>query len=150
MTTYFVDTSGLAKYYIPETGSNWMRMLIRPSSHAVVVISDATVVEMYSLINRRYQMGNITTAMFTAIQSAFLHHVTTRYLVEPIDTDVFIQARTLVMRHNLRTLDALQLSTAINAASTLNEVLTFVSADVHLVAAAQAEGFIVDNPNNYP
>ncbi|MCA0455530.1 MAG: type II toxin-antitoxin system VapC family toxin [Chloroflexi bacterium] len=150
MTTYYIDTSGLAKYYIPEVGTSWVRTLIRPSTNAVVVFSDATVVEMYSLINRRHKMGHLTSAMVNALQPAVLSHISTRYLVEPIDSTTFVQARTLVAKHDLRTLDALQLSAAISAAHTLNEVLTFISADVHLLAAAQAEGFIVDNPNNHP
>ncbi len=126
-----------------------MRMLIRPSSLPVVIICDATLVEMFSLLDRRRKMGNLTSTMVTAVQSSFLHHVTNRYLVEPVDTDVFVQARLLVTRHGLRTLDAVQLSAAINAAKTLGETLTFISADVNLLAAAQAEGFVIDNPNNH-
>lgn len=149
MTAYYVDTSGLAKYYIPEQGTNWMRTLIRPSSLPVVIICDATLVEMFSLINRRLKMGSLTSTMVNAIQTNFLHHVVNRYLVEPVDTDIFVQARLLVTKHNLRTLDAVQLSAALSAANSLGEILTFISADMNLLTAAQSEGFIIDNPNNH-
>ena len=125
-------------------------MLIRPSSQPVVIICDATIVEMFSLLNRRLKMGSLTSAMVTAVQASFLQHVTHRYLVEPIDTSVFPQARQLVTKHGLRTLDAVQLCAAINAAHSLGEILTFISADVNLLTAAQAEGFVIDNPNNHP
>jgi uncharacterized protein len=150
LTTYYVDTSGLAKYYIPEQGTGWMRMLIRPSSLPIVIICDATLVEMFSLLDRRRKMGNLTSTMVSAVQASFLYHVTNRYLVEPVDTDIFVQARGLVTKHGLRTLDAVQLSSAINVANSLGEILTFISADVNLLTAAQTEGFIIDNPNNHP
>ena len=124
-------------------------MLIRPSSLPVVIICDATLVEMFSLLDRRRKMGNLTSTMVNAIQTSFLHHVTNRYLVEPVDTGIFIQARLLVTKHGLRTLDAVQLSAAIGAANSLGEILTFISADVNLLTAARVEGFVIDNPNNH-
>jgi predicted nucleic acid-binding protein len=150
LTSYYIDTSGLAKYYIPEQGTGWMRMLIRPSALPIVVICDATLVEMFSLLDRRRKMGSLTPAMVTAVQASFLQHVKNRYLVEPVDTSIFIQARLLVTKHGLRTLDAVQLSAAVSAATTLGETLTFISADVNLLTAAQAEGLVIDNPNNHP
>ena len=125
-------------------------MLIRPSAMPVVIICDATLVEMFSLLDRRRKMGNLTAAMVTAVQTSFLDHVTNRYLVAPVDTTIFVQARLLVTRHGLRTRDALQLSAAMSVAKTLGEILTFISADVNLLTAAQTEGFIIDNPNNHP
>jgi uncharacterized protein len=150
LTSYYIDTSGLAKYYIAEQGTGWMRMLIRPSALPVVIICDATLVEMFSLLDRRRKNGSLTPAMIMAVQASFLQHVTSRYLVEPIDTAIFIQARLLVMKHGLRTLDAIQLSAAVSAATTLGEKLTFISADINLLTAAQAEGFVIENPNNHP
>ena len=125
-------------------------MLIRPSSLPIVVICDATLVEMFSLLDWRRKMGSLTSTMVTFVQTNFLSHVTNRYLVEPVDTDIFVQARGLVTKHSLRTLDAVQLSSAINAANSLGEIITFISADANLLTAAQAEGFIIDNPNNHP
>lgn len=124
-------------------------MLIRPSSLPVVIICDATLVEMFSLLERRRKMGSLTSTMVTAVQTSFLHHITNRYLVEPVDTNVFLQARSLVTKHSLRTLDAIQLSAAIDAANSLGEILTFISADVNLLTAAQSEGFVIDNPNSH-
>jgi predicted nucleic acid-binding protein len=150
LTSYYVDTSGLAKYYIPEQGTGWMRMLIRPSALPIIIICDSTPVEMFSLLDRRRKMGSITSVMAANVQNNFLNHVQNRYLVEPIDTNIFLHARNLVTKHGLRTLDALQLCAAISAANSLGEILTFISADVNLLTAAQAEGFIIDNPNNHP
>ena len=150
MTSYYIDTSRLAKYYIPEQGTGWMRTLIRPSALPDVIICDATLVEMFSLLDRRRKKGGLTKPMIAAVQTSILQHVTNRYLVEPVDTSTFVQARLLVMKHGLRTLDAVQLSAAINAGNTLGEILTFICADVNLLTAAQAEGFVIDDPNNHP
>ena len=48
--------------------------------------------------------------------------------------------------HPLRSLDAIQLASAITEASTLNDELLFITADAHLAAIAEDEGFRVINP----
>jgi hypothetical protein len=55
--------------------------------------------------------------------------------------------------HALRGSDAIQLAAAIEAnlaAAAVGEVLTLVSADAELNAAAVAEGLAVDDPNLHP
>jgi hypothetical protein len=60
----------------------------------------------------------------------------------------------LLERYVLRAYDAVQLASAIEArrqllvAETVGPV--FLAADNRLLVAAQAEGFVVDNPNNHP
>jgi predicted nucleic acid-binding protein len=59
-------------------------------------------------------------------------------------------ARQLVERHPLRAYDAVQLASAVNARQSLFSsptTITFLSADKQLLAAAQTEGFVTDNPN---
>jgi hypothetical protein len=42
------------------------------------------------------------------------------------------------------------LACALNAQATLQQPVTFVSADVKLLNAAVVEGFTIDNPNQHP
>ncbi|MFN8376018.1 MAG: type II toxin-antitoxin system VapC family toxin [Anaerolineae bacterium] len=80
----------------------------------------------------------------------FLLHYQDDYLVVPVETPIFQAAGNLVNQHKLRTLDAIQLASAIHTQQILGEPMTFVSADVNLLAAAAAEGFPTDNPHAHP
>ena len=144
MSIIFGDTSALAKRYLPEAGSGWMR---RIAVSSLLVIAELATVEMFSLLNRQCREGTITNEMKVAIQRVFLRHVETEYMVILSDASVHNHARALVDRHPLRTLDALQLASALRARAKLNAPLDFISADRNLLTAAAAEGFNVDNPN---
>ena len=70
-----------------------------------------------------------------------------------INGELIASAQALVTQHvalGLRTLDAIQLACALRAQTTLQQPITFVSADVKLLNAAIAEGFATENPNNHP
>lgn len=147
MTSYFIDTSALAKYYIPETGTIWLRQRIRPPAGNHVVISYLTTVEMVSLVARRQRNNPVN---LTGIRNSFLSHAFTRYELVEVNNATLASARTLIMKHDLRALDAIQLMCAINAAKVAKVSLTFLSSDQDLLAAAQAEGFSVDDPTLHP
>ncbi|MDZ4766916.1 MAG: hypothetical protein SGI73_20445 [Chloroflexota bacterium] len=53
-------------------------------------------------------------------------------------------------RYPLRTLDALQLASALVATNFLPDAPIFISADLKLLAAASAEGLPTDDPNAHP
>ena len=75
MSEFFVDTSALAKRYIPETGSAWVIGWIEPQAGNVVIISGITIVEMISLMVRREHEGHISTVDRISLQNDFLLHV---------------------------------------------------------------------------
>jgi uncharacterized protein len=66
---------------------------------------------------------------------------------------VLSRAQLVLERHPLRAYDALHLASALVANDQLVArnlaVLTFLAADHRLLAAATAEGFPIDNPNNH-
>jgi len=84
------------------------------------------------------------------LRGDFLLHVEREYLVISLDTDILVQASRLVAAHPLRTLDALQLASALEAMRALGRPPTFVSADRHLLAAATAVGLPTDDPHAHP
>jgi predicted nucleic acid-binding protein len=147
LSNYFVDTSALAKRYLVETGTNWIRDWTKASAGNVVIISEMTTIEMFSLLNRRVRENSISLQEMTRLQRAFLGHVNFEYLVVLSESPINILARNLVNKHPLRTLDAIQLASAIYARETLGESMTFVCADNQLLQFASVEGFSVDNPN---
>ncbi len=150
MSTFFVDTSAVAKRYLAEIGSAWVISWIEPPAGNVAVVAELTTVEMFTLIARRQREGTLSQPSATILQNDFLVHIETEYLTVPLDRSVLGLARTLTGKYPLRTLDALQLASALRATAILNEPMTFVSADRNLLNAALAEGFNVDDPNVHP
>lgn len=63
-----------------------------------------------------------------------------------MDESAFQFSFSLVLEHNLRTLDSLQLSAALTV-DTEDKPVTFVSADTELVATADANGLTTVNPD---
>jgi len=53
MAEFFFDTSGLAKRYIAETGSNRVKNTCLPASGNLIFIAEITTVEITSAIVRR-------------------------------------------------------------------------------------------------
>ncbi len=150
MTLFFVDTSALAKRYIIEAGSTWVISWIEPSAGNLIAISKLTFVEMRSVLTRRVREKFLTAAHANLLWTDFSAHIISEYVVIPIDDAVIRRAEQLVEHHSLRTLDAIQLSSALQAKFLLTNQLTFVSADNNLLAAANAEGLTTDNPNMHP
>jgi predicted nucleic acid-binding protein len=150
LSTYFVDTSSLAKRYIRETGSAWVVSWAVPSAGQIIILAHLTSVEMFSLLARRQREGTLSATTVGALQIQFLLHAEKDYLIYPQDDAVVARARSLVAKYPLRALDAIQLASAGEAAITLSEPMTFVSADNNLLTAAAGEGFITDNPLAHP
>lgn len=60
------------------------------------------------------------------------------------------RAQGLLKAHDLRTLDALHLACALEAAQSSGIMPVFVSGDKKLLKAAAGEGFQTDDPYNHP
>jgi predicted nucleic acid-binding protein len=147
LTHIFFDTSALAKRYIVETGSSWIRSWMLASKRHVIIVSAITNVEMTSLVMRREREKSVTPAERIRILNNFLRHLDERYQVIELNDNLFDEARRLLVKHPLRALDAIQLASALRAAKILSIQPTFISADTRLLAAASAEGLPTDNPN---
>lgn len=158
MATYFFDTSAIGKRYIAEVGSNWVWNIVHPSAGHLILLSDLARIELLSILSRRhYQDNTLTRRNYLSTRRTVMRHMRTEYRVLPISRSVLAMSLRVVGRpytlavgiRTLRTLDAIQLATAIQARQAGFNI-TFVSADVRLLAAAQAEGFPTDDPNLHP
>jgi predicted nucleic acid-binding protein len=119
LSVYFADTSAIAKRYLPEVGSGWVQSWIDPASEHVTIISALATVEFVSLLARRQREGNASQADFNRLRQDFLFHARHQYRVIAPRQGVLVQARRLVAKHPLRTLDALQLASALAAAGAI-------------------------------
>ncbi len=101
-------------------------------------------VEVRAAIRRRQRVGDIsTTDADRLVNSLELQRLRVSSL--DVTSDVLARAAILIDARQLRSLDALQLASAIETAKR-GAVVVFVSADKYLIAAAQAEGLQVMNP----
>lgn len=150
MTTYFADTSALAKRYLIELGSKWVLNWIEAPAGNTIVVSELTIVEMRSVLARRMREGTLIPTNAAMLRTDFLAHVRAEYLIIYLQRNILNRAADLVDIRKLRALDAIQLACALHASQFLNQTITFVSADNNLLSAASAEGFLTDNPNNHP
>lgn len=149
MSDYFVDTSALAKRYVAETGSTWVRSWIHPDAGHRVFISAIASVEVMSALMRREREGTLSREDRQKLENDFLYHVETEYLLIDPDKNVLNKARYL-LKHALRTLDAIQLASALETSLLFDIHPIFVSADTRLLNAAAAEGLPIDDPHAHP
>jgi predicted nucleic acid-binding protein len=153
LANLFVDSSALAKRYTHEIGTVWVRSWTKSSAGNLIIIGELALVEVFSVFARRAYDGDLTPNSAERFRRIFSAHIRDEYSVIGINGALLASAQTLVTHHiglGLRALDAIQLACALRAQITLQQPVTFVSADVKLLNAAVAEGFKVDNPNQHP
>lgn len=154
MSDLFTDSSALAKRYVNETGSQWLRALMTPNPNRQIYVAAITSVEVIAAIARRQRGGTLSpTNAQTALQQFRADFVTDYQFVEI--TDLLLQsAMNLAERYALRGYDAVQLAAGleVNALVIANGLspIIFVSADAELNRAAASEGLPIDDPNAHP
>lgn len=154
MSAYFFDSSALVKRFARETGTAWVFKLLRPSAANTIYIARVTSVEVAAALVRRARGGSLTPADLAKAILRFERSLRDRYAFVEVREALAASARLLTQKHYLRGYDAVQLAAALNVHNRRQNLglspLTLVSADNELNSAAQAEGLLVDNPNNHP
>jgi predicted nucleic acid-binding protein len=149
----FLDSSALVKRYVAETGSGWIQSLAEPTAGHTLFIARITWVEVLSALARRQREAAAPPEDVAATVHQFRYDLDTQYQVIELDQALIELAGEMVLRHPLRTYDAVQLAAAWRVQSGLIQAggpaLTFVSADARLLAAAQTEGLLTDTPNDH-
>ena len=148
---YFLDTSALLKRYVEESGSAYIRRLLR-LAHLSFHQSFLTALEVTSALYRQHRTGLLSTEELTRVLRAYTIHTRDQYVTIPHSDSLMSQAAALIARHPLRALDAVQLAAALGlrAASPADiSPLTFLSADARLVAVARREHLLAENPNEH-
>jgi hypothetical protein len=152
MAAYFFDSSALVKSYIVETGTAWTRSIVNDEEN-VVHVASLTRVEIISALTRRFRRGDITQAEFDTGCHESQLDMANQFEVVRLTDRMLEEAATLARTRGLRAYDAVQLAAALDTSRIVSQVesteLILVSADVELNAAAAAEGFQVEDPNNH-
>lgn len=140
----FFDTSALVKRYVDEPGTENVDELVDESEQPVVV-TVLSVIETTSAFRRKQNAGELSERLRDDLLVAFFREATGRFTLVPIADAGFGMALELVLEDDLRTLDALQLGTALELADPDLEV-TFVCADRELVDVAAERGLPTNDP----
>lgn len=150
MSIYFLDTSALAKRYVAETGSNWIRGWIPRRAGHEIIISRLATVELIAVAVRKLRDKTLPQSDFRRLRNNFYAHVRDQYQVIEFEPGVLSLSRQLLLKYPIRTLDSIQLASALRVGANVRQALTFVAADARLLAAAAAEGLPTDDPNLHP
>ena len=114
------------------------------------VVSALAQIEARSAICRLRQGKSITPAEASLALDALAAEMK-RMIEQPVNPPVLEAASTLIDRHYLRAMDAVQLGCAIVARELLAAPdMRFIASDESLLNAAQAEGFESWNPCDSP
>jgi uncharacterized protein len=151
---YLCDASAVVKRYVTEVGSGWVQVILDPNSGHSIGIAEITRAEVVSALRRRAREGAIQADVSAESIRTFEADCVVEYRLLPTDHAIVSLAIDLIQRYPLRAYDAVQLATAVHLNETLLSIglsaSVFVSADGDLLTAAQAEGLLIDNPNEHP
>jgi len=141
--TVFLDSSALAKQYIAEQGSHYVaQYFIAPATSVHIFVSTLTYVEVIAAISRRVPALPVTVLEdFVADYQQGMQKIA-------LDRTIIEHAALLARLRRLRAADAIQLASVLRIARRTPGVL-LVTADLEMIAAAQAEGLQVENPNRH-
>jgi predicted nucleic acid-binding protein len=150
---YFIDTSGLAKLYHTEVGSQQMEMLAQSPDNRLIV-SQLSVIELQSVFAAKVRTRVIDQATLNQLRGLFFADLAAgRFKVVLMSGRYFRSADRLIRTHAvtraLRTLDALQLAVALEL-HRRGAVSALVASDRNLCEVAAAEGMQVVNPIQLP
>lgn len=155
MTEYYLDASALVKRYAEEPGSDWIREITDPLAQNTILIAEITLAEVAAALGAKERAPEgIDREQRDRVLSRFLQDCDEHLLLLPLDRSVIDLAVELTQNHRLRGCDAVQLATALVTSETLkSENLPpplFVASDDELLAAAEAENLVTENPLNHP
>jgi uncharacterized protein len=155
MAFYYFDASALVKYYVTEPGSTWVRQVIdeqEPISgqtRHIILVAEITRVEVAAGLAVIERVGRIRRVERDRAYHRFMSQFAHRYAIMPLSADDFATAAHLTQQYPLKAYDAIQLATALRSHRLLADhqlAFTFITGDTPLIAAAQAEELLTDNP----
>lgn len=140
----FSDTSALVKRYANEDGTAVVDELVDEADETVVITA-LSVVEATSAFRRKYNRGAISERLRDDLLTAFFRGATGPFTVIPVDDAAYELAFDLVLEDDLRTLDALQLGTALDLERSITD-MTFVCADWNPIDVASGRNLPTIDP----
>lgn len=153
MTAYFCDSSALIKRYADELGTTWVETLLAPDGGHSIFAAEITQIEIASGLARLRREGALTPLTVTNTRRAVAYHFRSEYNTIELSAQVFGRAEGLLFAYPLRAYDAVQLASALELAANMIvaglAAPVFLSADRRLLATAEEEGLMTDDPNSH-
>ncbi len=141
---YFFDTSALVKLYHQENGTDTLDQMI-DSDNPIIVISDIGIVEMISALLKKSRMNLLDKQTCNHVIAEFEKDIDNFEVIE-VDTVIKNSAGQLLKDFGtifgLKTLDALQLASALSA-SEVSKPDLFIVTDRILGSVARQKGLNV-------
>lgn len=150
---YFLDSSAIVKRYAFESGTKWVNSICDPTAGHIIAISQIGLAEVAAALAAKQRAGFLSTQDYEQTMAEFIDDANRQYTAVIVDAVLIDLAVSLTRRQKLRGCDAIQLASAItlNVSLTSQDLppLIIVAADSDLLAAATAEGLIVENPSSH-
>jgi len=137
---YFFDTSALVKRYIKEPGSEVIDNTIDKAND--ILVSALTHIETISAFRRLLAEGKICEVDYEKLKSE-LNKDFEDFSILPVSQKILNKAYQIVDAEDLRTLDAIQLATAILYSNKIDQL---VAADQRLLTVAENNNIDTINP----
>lgn len=146
MKFFYLDTTALVKRYHLELGSQAVNDLMDHPSH-VVILGEPAISDLYTLLNRRVESGEITRDDYFTTMATFESEIShNRFQFLEVDVATLKNVRVLILNHQrLGAQQGLHLALCMELLAIRP---TVVSTDPVLLSACEAEGFQVMNPEN--
>ncbi|MBI4685129.1 MAG: type II toxin-antitoxin system VapC family toxin [Nitrospirae bacterium] len=142
MPLYFFDTSALVKRYHIESGSEKVNEIFN-NPDGVFIVTSLTVTEFVSAFARKLHEKVISEDDFRFCLSEFAKDIISLFWIIDLERSHINKSISLIIKHNLRTLDSLQLSAFLDLSS-LNPIM--ITSDEALFDATVKEGFSAIKP----
>jgi predicted nucleic acid-binding protein len=154
VNSYYADSSALVKRYVNEAGSAWVQALCDPAAGHVIALAHIGLVEIAAALAMKVRQDILPAPIRDNLVRDLQRDGQTQYWLIDMDHALIARAIALTGRHKLRGYDAAHLAGALFLHETLlgNRLPApvLLSADADLLAAAQAEGLLTDDPNVHP
>ena len=134
----FLDTSALVKLYIEEAGGDLVLRAMQSAS--LIAVSELTLVETHSALARLSRERQIAPPMFAALRRDVNADFREFYFQVRVSEKLRHSACRLLAKHPLRSMDALQLASALNVKRNSRPQFVFASFDARLNRTASAAG----------
>jgi predicted nucleic acid-binding protein len=136
----FIDTSALMKRYINEIGSDIIDSLFTKCD--TIYVSIITEIEAFSTLRRLLHDKQIVKREFLHLHKEIETDLQYFTIID-INESVIKLTKDLIWHHSLKTLDSIQLSSALLIKDSIDY---FVCSDNRLVTAAKKEKLHIINP----
>ena len=114
MAWYYLDTSALAKHYVQETGTPWIRSLFAPTQGHRLWTVRLSGPELVAALWRKVRTGEESAASIGQAVQVFRAHWQHRYQIVEVTPLVVEEAMRLAEQRGLRGYDAVHLAAALS------------------------------------